>query len=396
MKTTIQILALGITTAWSALAPWPSRPSADNFDRVVIPVGKGPVPIAIADVNHDGHPDILVGNSGDETLSVLLNDGHRHFTPSPGSPFPVGKGPNDIAVADMNADGNPDVIIANTGTPYITILLGDGKGGFAPSPHSPFATTVRPHVHGVAVGDFMGDGKPAVVTDSWGRDKILLIPSDGHGNLLLPGKFFPSDLHSDQGVRAADFNHDDHLDIVTTNQRLGAVGLLLGDGQGGFHRAPGSPFPAGGETWAFTVDDINSDGNPGVLVIPYQRDLRDPAKLGVTVLLGDGKGGFTAMPGSPLSLTGCQGPDRVAAGDIFGDRLGDIVVSCAQNNKLFIFRQLKDGTFRTSTLDVQTGWGGLAVGALDSSGKDAIIVSNNVLDEEPAPAVGTITIFFSK
>jgi VCBS repeat protein len=396
MKTIILILALGITTTWSALAPWPRGPAADNFDRVVVPVGKGPAPVTIADVNHDGHPDIFVGNSGDSTLSALLNDGHRHFTPAPGSPFPCGKNPNDIAVADMNADGNPDVIIANTGTPYITILLGDGRGGFTPAPHSPFATTVRPHVHGVAVGDFMGDGNPAVVTDSWGNDQILLIPSDGHGNLLLPGKFFPSDLHSDQGVRAADFNHDGHLDIVVTNQRLGAVGLMLGDGHGGFRRAPGSPFPAGEQAFAFAVADINRDGNPDVLVIPYQRDLRDPSQLGVRVLLGDGKGGFTTMPGTPLSLAGCQGPDRVASGDIFGDGLGDIVVSCAQNDKLFIFRQLKNGTFRASTLDVQTGWSGLAVAALDSSGKDAIIVSNSVLDEEPAPAVGTITIFFSK
>jgi len=185
-------------------------------------------------------------------------------------------------------------------------------------------------------------------------------------------------------------------EIVVTNQRLGAVGLMLGDGHGGFHRAPGSPFPAGEQAFAFAVADINRDGNPDALVIPYQRDLHDPSQLGVRVLLGDGKDGFTAMPGTPLSLAGCQGPDRVAAGNIFGDGLGAIVVSCAQNNRLFIFRQLKDGTFRTSTLDVQTGWSGIAVAALDSSGKDAIVVSNDVLDNGPAPAVGTITIFFSK
>ncbi|HEV2491141.1 MAG TPA: VCBS repeat-containing protein [Candidatus Acidoferrales bacterium] len=402
MKTTFLILALGITATWSVLAPRPSLSPFGDFDRIVIPVGKGPGPIAIADVNHDGHPDILVANSGDETLSVLLSDGHCHFTPAPGSPFPVGKGPNDIVVADMNADGNPDLIIANTGTPFITILLGDGRGGFTPAPHSPFATTVRPHVHGVAVGDFMGDGKPSVVTDSWGNDQILLIPSDGHGNLLLPGKFFHADIHTDSGVRAADFNHDGYLDLVTANQAFysghGAtgIGLLLGDGKGGFHKAPGSPFPAGGEPWNFTIADINHDGNPDVVATPYQRTLRDPAQLGVTVLLGDGKGGFTTMPGSPLSLAGCQGPDKVRSGDLFADGLQDIVVSCAENNKLFLFRAMKDGSFRISTLDVQTGWSGLAVAALDSTGRDAIVVSNSVLDEEPAPAVGTITIFFSK
>ncbi|HKW87434.1 MAG TPA: VCBS repeat-containing protein [Candidatus Acidoferrales bacterium] len=394
MKTTIFILALGTAGAWVVTASLPASSPQDNFERVVVPVGKGPAPIAIADVNHDGHAEIFVGNSGDSTLSVLLNDGHRHFTPAPGSPFACGKNPNDIAVADMNGDGNPDVIIANTGTPYITILLGDGRGGFTPARHSPFATTSYPHVHGVAIGDFMGDGKPAVVTDSWGHSEILLIPSDGQGSLILPGKKFRADLYSDSGVRAADFNHDGHLDVVTVEQTFGTsgrptgVGLLLGDGHGGFQRAPGSPFPAGGEPWEFTVDDINRDGNLDVVVSPYQRDLPDPSKLGVTVLLGDGKGGFTTMAGSPLSLAGCQGPDRVRSGNIFGDGLRDIVVSCAQNDKLFIFRQMKDGSFRTSILDVSTDWSGIEVGALDSSGKDAIVVSNN--DR------GTITIFFRK
>src|SRR6185437_16588292 len=131
------------------------------------------------------------------------------------------------------------------------------------------------HPHGVAVGDFVGNGKPAVVTDSWGNRKILLIPSDGRGNLLLPGKSFDADLRSDSGVLAADFNHDGHLDIVTTTLRENSVGLLLGDGKGGFTRAPGSPFPAGAESWYFSVSDINRDGNLDVIVIPYDRDLSD-------------------------------------------------------------------------------------------------------------------------
>ncbi|HKR85637.1 MAG TPA: VCBS repeat-containing protein [Terriglobales bacterium] len=184
--------------------------------------------------------------------------------------------PNDMAIADMNGDGNPDLVIANTQTPYITILLGNGKGGFQSSAHSPFATVSHPHPHGVVVGDFVGDGRPAVVTDSWGNGQILLIPSDGRDNLLLPGKSFAADLRSDAGVRAADFNHDGHLDIVTTSQRNNSVGLLLGDGEGGFRRAPGSPFPAAAESWSFALGDVNRDGNPDVIVTPYERDLADP------------------------------------------------------------------------------------------------------------------------
>jgi hypothetical protein len=290
----------------------------------------------------------------------------------------------------MNGDGNPDLVIANHQTPYITVLLGDGKGGFKPSAHSPFATNSYPHPHGVLVGDFMGDGKPAVVTDSWGNRQILLIPTDGKGDLILPGKFFPADLHTDSGVRAADFNKDGNLDVVTVSQDTGTIGLLLGDGKGGFRKAPGSPFPAGDTPWMFATGDVNGDGNPDVAVIPYERDVRDRRKLGVTILLGDGKGGLTTMRGSPFSLTGCEGPDGIAVGDVRGNGLHDIVVSCAQNDKLFFLVGTKDGTFKVSSQSVSTGWGwpGLALADLTRNGKDDIIVSNN--------RQGTITILLSQ
>jgi FG-GAP repeat. len=386
-RATILILTLAATiTAGACLGITRAVSSSPEFKQEIIPVGKGPGFVAIADVNHDGKLDLLVANEQDGSISVLLGDGKRHFTPGPGSPFAANPNPNDIAVADMNGDGNPDLVIANHQTPYITILLGDGRGSFAPAPHSPFATQSHPHPHGVAVGDFIGDGKPTVVTDSWGSDQILLLPSDGKGNLILPGKFFPTDGGSDQGVRAADFNKDGKLDIVTTGQKINAISLLLGNGKGGFRKAPASPFPAGAAAWAFTIDDINRDGNPDVLVIPYHRDVRDFKQLGVTVLLGDGKGGFTAMRGSPLSLAGCDGPDRVAAGDLAGSGLRDIVVSCALNNKVFFFLAAKDGSISNFNRSVPTGWGGIAIADLDGDGKADVVVSNN--------NSGTITILF--
>ncbi len=395
---TFTLAATAIASTWLAI-PRATASSALDFTQVVIPVGKGPGFIAIADLNHDGKPDLLVANEDDGTLSVLLGDGNGHFQPAPGSPFPCNPKPNDIAVADMTGNGNLDLVIANHQTPYLTILLGDGKGSFKPAPHSPFATQSHPHPHGVAVGDFLGDGKPAVVTDSWGNGEILLIASDGKGNLILPGKLFPTDgPYTDQGVRAADFNKDGHLDVVTSGHNAGnekippiggnAIGLMLGDGKGGFRRAPGSPFPAGGNAFAFTIDDINRDGNPDVLTIPYERDLQDPKQLGVTVLLGDGKGGFSTMRGSPLSLAGCRGPARVAAGNLTGNGLRDIVVSCAQNDKLFFFLAAKDGSFSISSRGVPTGWGGLVIGDLDGNSKDDIVVANH--------HSGTITVLLSK
>lgn len=201
MKAAILILTLAAMTTAAWLRTPRNISKSPYFTNQVIAVGKEPGFIAMADVNHDGKPDLLVANTGDGSVSVLLGNGKGQFVSGPGSPSPCNLNPNDIAVADMNGDGNPDLVIANHQTPYITILLGDGKGGFKPSPHSPFATQSHPHPHGIAVADFTGSAAPSVITDSWGRDQVLLIPSDGKGNLILPGEFFPTDGHSGSQIR---------------------------------------------------------------------------------------------------------------------------------------------------------------------------------------------------
>jgi hypothetical protein len=141
---------------------------------------------------------------------------------------------------------------------------------------------------------------------------------------------------------------------------------------------------------------MNHDGNLDLVIIPYAGDVPDSKDVGVTVLLGDGKGGFRKMPDSPFSLAGCEGPDRVATGDINGDGLRDIVVTCAQNNRLMLYLGSRDGGFSISARSVQTGWAGVAVAELAGRGKDDIVVSNGILDNQPKPANGTITILSSK
>jgi hypothetical protein len=189
-------------------------------------------------------------------------------------------------------------------------------------------------------------------------------------------------------LRSADFNHDGQPDVVTTNLDGNDVTILLGDGKGGFHEATGSPFAAGAAPWAVAIDDLNNDGNLDLAIIPYDRDI-SPKQVGVTVLLGDGKGGFSTLKGSPFPLAGCRGPDRIATGDFDGDKHRDIVVSCAQSNNLVLFMGAKGGTFQSSTISLKDiGWSGIAVGDLNSDGKDDIVVSNN--------ASGTVTVLLSK
>jgi hypothetical protein len=212
---------------------------------------------------------------------------------------------------------------------------------------------------------------------------------DGAGNLITPGKTFNVGKRPYERLRSADFNKDGKMDVATTDIDQNAVTILLGDGRGGFTEATGSPFPAGFAPWAQVIDDFNKDGNLDVAVIPYAPDVKDPKQVGLTVLLGDGKGGFRTMRGSPFSLAGCAGPDRIAAGDLNGNGLRDVVVTCGQSNSLVFFMGTREGGFQISSRQLkEIGWAGLAIGDLNGDGKDDVVVSNN--------GSGTITILFGK
>lgn len=388
-----------VTTLLFPSCPAQVQGSGDaQFTTMVIPVGGNPDAIAVADVNHDGIPDIVVANPESGTVTVLLGDGKGHFQKAPGSPFPAGHLSSDIGIGDFNSDGNPDLLIANHQAPYVTLLLGDGRGRFQPAPHSPFTVNAKPHAHGVVVGHFCGPDKPLdAVIDSWGSGEVELLLGDGKGN-LRNGPKFHAGPGSDMPLRAADFDRDGRLDIVMPDTDIGhwnanAVSVLLGDGKCGFHPAPGSPFPGGAVPWSVAVCDFNNDGIPDFVLTPYGPQVHD-GKIAATVLLGDGHGGFRPMLGSPFALTGCANPRRVAAGRVYGNKLHDFAVTCTNNSIILLFIGQKDGGLHLSSLDVPgaasggSAERGILMADLLRRGRDDIIVSNG--------SAGTITILFSK
>jgi len=349
--------------------------------------GVAPGSVEMADFNGDGKFDIVVANELGGNVSVLLGDDSGKFAPSVGSPFPAGQLPNDIAIGDFNRDGKLDLAIANHEEKHLTILWGDGSGGFTPAPNSPVAVEVKPHVHGVATGDLNGDGNLDLVTDSWANDQVMVLFGKGKGSFSMTGVFLTVGKRPYQRHRVADVNGDGKPDIITTNMEGNNVTVLLNDGGAGFKQSAGSPFACGDSPWNFAVGDVNQDGKPDLAIVDSPSSTAEgQGKDGLTVLLGNGNGGFTMVAGSPFE-TG-KSPNRVAIGDVNGDGVNDIAASSPDGNNITLFLMSRKGVASSSTLAVSGKPKGLAIGDVNGDGKADLVITNN--------GDNTVTVILSK
>lgn len=383
-RTIFAAVIMAALTASGCNSSGAQSPAARDHARFA--TGRAPGSVEIADLNGDGYPDIIVANEQSNDVTILLGDGKGGFKEAKGSPSPAGHNPNDIAIGDFNGDGKLDLAFANHDEKRLTVLLGDGRGGFTPAPNSPVAVEVRPHVHGVATGDFNGDGNLDLVTENWGSNQVLVLWGDGKGSFRPSGTFLDVGKMPYQRLRVGDVNGDGKADIVTTNLEGDSVTILLGDGKGGFKQPAGSPFSCGDSPFNFAIGDVNNDGKPDLAIVNSPSSSARSGKDGLTSLLGDGKGGFKAMAGSPFA-TG-KIPNRVAIGDINGDGIADIAVSSPDGNNVTLFLMSAKGVASSSQIAIGGKPKGVAIRDLNGDRKADLVVTNN--------ADNTVTVILSR
>lgn len=351
---------------------------ASNSGNNRIKVGRSPGSVEAGDFNNDKLIDLAVTSETDSSVTILLGNGKGGFTGAAGSPFFAGPLPNDIAIKDFNNDANLDLAFANHENKFLTVLLGNGKGSFAAAAKSPFRVEGIPHTHGIAIGDFNRDRRPDLATDSWGNDNVEVLFGDSADLFKTPGVFFKVGKRPYQRLRVADINRDGADDIVTTNTEANNVTILLSDGKGGFNEPSGSPYPCGDAPFGISIGDLNADEKPDLAIINSPASMATgKGKNGLTVLLGDGKGKFTTMKGSPYESG--KIPNRIAIGDTNGDGVNDIITSDNDGTKIYLFLMNRNGTVLSqSSITVGNHPKGIAIADLNSDGKSDIAVCNQL------------------
>jgi uncharacterized repeat protein (TIGR01451 family) len=276
-------------------------------------------PVAVGDFNGDGYMDIAVASTVGSTGTIFLGTGHGTFQQAASQQATgiIGDA-KALLVADVNGDGNADLVVV--GNPNVTLLLGNGDGTFA----LPLSFPVGNGPLSAVAAHFNGDGKvDLAVADSGGNSdgtNISLLLGNGDGTFrpattLDAGTLFSSLAYS---ITAGDFNLDGKTDLAVTtfdsSRGTGTMSVLRGNGDGTFQAAVNNATTA--ITSSIATLDFNGDGKPDLAII-------NAAAASVILYPGNGDGTFQ----SPVNYPAGRNPAAIVAADFNGDGRVDLAVA---------------------------------------------------------------------
>ena len=300
----------------------------------IFATGTKPRAIATRDLNGDGKPDLIAANSGDNTVSVLLNttapgSATTTFVLQTSSPFATGASPYSVAVGDLNGDGKPDLAVANSGDSTVSVLFNTGTSFSA---QAAFATGGSPET--VAIADINRDGKPDLLTGNYNDATVSVLLNTTATGAATPNfagqvTFATKAATHPMAIVTADINGDGLPDIIVTNYsgtgNPDSVSVLLNT------TAPGAATPSfateqefatGAYAFSVAVADLDGDGRADILVGNYLNST-------ISVLINTTAAGATTPSFAAQRTFYAAYPYSIALADFNGDGRPDIAVADA-------------------------------------------------------------------
>ncbi|HTY87420.1 MAG TPA: FG-GAP-like repeat-containing protein [Candidatus Acidoferrum sp.] len=369
--------------------------SASSFGpRVDLAGGSGSALTAIADLDGDGKPDLVVVNGYDGNLSLFrnistsgtLNSGS--FAPRVDLPA-FATTPGSLAVADVDGDGKLDVVVTDYGNNRVLVYRNVSTVGTLTtnSLASPVAFTAGNSPVAVRVMDLDGDGKPDLAWLNYGDNTLAIRRNIGTAGSLTtnsfaaPVLFATGNLPHDLAI--VDLDGDGKPDLAEVNyvtgyflsvfRNVSVPGVL---NTSSF--APRVDFSASGMGDSIIAGDVDGDGKPDLVVAwaigsatAVYRNLSSPGSFNAGSLAPEVD--FSA-PGWVRSL---------GLGDINGDGKPDLGLTCEVDSFMCFFQNLSaPGSFTSSSLggrvDFGAGWNphGMSIGDLDGDGRPDVVFGN--------------------
>jgi hypothetical protein len=218
-----------------------------------VATGKHPNAVAVADFNGDGNADLAITNNGDSTVGVLFGNGNGTFGTQ--TAYAVGLATTDVTAAVLNGDGKPDLVVTyNSGFKNVDVLLNHGNGTFAKAV-AYVAGGLSTNPVNVAVADLNGDGIPDIVTVNEGGNDVSVLAGNGDGTFGAATNYTVGDLPFAGAI--GDFNRDGLPDLAASN---GTLTALLS--QTSTHFAINAPtVTTAGKSFTITVTAEHSNGS---------------------------------------------------------------------------------------------------------------------------------------
>lgn len=248
----------------------------DVSDRLLaLSEGNG---LEVGDVNGDGLPDVIIGNSGEKGQNFLwLNDINNpgYFVDVTATHLPlVNDATQSIALADLNGDGFLDMVVGNE-IPPNRLLINDGTGRFSEKPAG-LELLVPLETRMVLLFDVDGDGDKDIVFSNltsnggkWSKDpQVRILINDGDANFKDESEFrMPKNTFSSYASQFIDFDGDGDLDLLISTIEIPGFNPLQvrayeNDGKGYFTDITDKAMPNAtiGRGWDIAVGDVNGDG----------------------------------------------------------------------------------------------------------------------------------------